>query len=78
MDGMVCVLRDSQRPGQQIARLRGNCGLSWVSQVCTVTVSTGACFLCQWTQVPLAAYVGYPGTNRDLRLWRSLRRLGEC
>ena len=48
------------------------------TSVCTVTVSTGACFLCQWTQVPLAAYVEYPGTNRDLRLWQSPRRLGEC
>lgn len=68
MGGMAYVTRNSQSPWQQIPWLRGKCGVSWASQVCTVTVSTGACFLCQWTQVPPAACVGYPETNRVLRL----------
>lgn len=48
---------------------RGNGGVSWTSQVCTVTASTAACFLSLWIRVPLAVCVGYPGMSRALKLW---------
>lgn len=51
--------------------------VSRISQVCIVTVSTGACFWCLRIPAPPAACAGHHGASGVQRPWQSQRRSGE-